>query len=162
MSRTLIMICTVCLACLQIFNFACRNVTNRQSIQSFRWLAGEWKSTGEMNFFEMWNNAGANEIRGIGFINENGDTLMSEQLMIFASDSGIFYQASVAGQNDQHPILFKLIAMQNDSFVFFNPAHDFPKLIAYKVLSGDSLRVHVLENANEYSKGFRITMIKQP
>jgi len=162
MSRTCLLLCIVYPACLHIFNFACRNVANRQSVESFRWLAGEWKSTGEMNFFEMWNNAGANEITGTGFIIENGDTLMSEQLMIFASDSGIFYQASVSRQNDQQPILFKLIEMQNDSFAFFNPVHDFPKLIAYKMLSSDSLRVHVLENANKDSKGFRITMIKQP
>jgi len=154
--------CVILLACLQLFNSACRNVNKPQGVESFMWLTGDWKSTGDMNFNETWYKSDENQLKGKGFTIENGDTLITEQLMIFASDSGIFYQASLNNQNDQKPILFKLIEMQRDSFVFFNPVHDFPKMIAYKKIGHDSLRVHVLENAGIDSKGFRITMLKQP
>lgn len=161
MFRTSVYKVFLLLAFFQIIVVSCNDPGRRSGIEQFSWLVGEWRSTGDMNFVETWDKPYDNKMKGNGYFIENEDTLMSEQLLIFASDSGIYYQASVSSQNNNLPVFFKLVEKQADSLVFSNPEHDFPKLIIYRMITFDSIRVHVLENADPGSQGFNLTMIKQ-
>lgn len=99
---------------------------------------------------------------GLGFSMEQSDTLMSEHLEIFASDSGVYYKALVNGQNEGLPVFFHLTHQEHDSLVFSNPEHDFPRFIIYKIFNNDSLRIDVRNEIGKMSKGFQLFMIKKP
>ena len=63
-----------------------------------------------------------------------------EHLRIETRDGGIVYVAEV--DHNPAPVVFRLTRVDDDGFVFANPAHDFPKVIAYR-REGDRLHVRV-------------------
>jgi len=139
---------------------SCGDSSHRHEIDKLHWLEGKWANGNETGFHESWKIAGKDRITGIGFTLEKTDTLIIEHLEIFASDSGTFYKALVAGQNENLPVFFKLTHAQDDSLVFSNPGHDFPRFIVYRKINNDSFRVHVRDGFGETSRGFELLMNK--
>lgn len=143
-----------------LFAVSCSGPGARTEHPDLDWLEGRWFAR-EAGFHENWERSGNNELRGAGFTLENGDTLFSETLRIFHSDTGTFYQALMQEQNEGKPVYFKLVHHEPDSLVFSNPNHDFPNYIIYKKLAEDSLRVHVRDGLGEDSRGFSMEMHKK-
>ncbi|MBE0663555.1 MAG: hypothetical protein IH597_13945 [Bacteroidales bacterium] len=138
----------------------CINRPSASDLKSVKRLEGDWVSTPESGFYESWILKNDKQMFGLGFSMDQTDTLFSEQLEIFASDSGVYYKALVQGQNEELPMYFKLTHQEDDSLVFSNPAHDFPRFIIYKIFHEDSLRIDVRDGIGETSKGFQLIMIK--
>jgi hypothetical protein len=139
---------------------SCGDSSQRHQIDKLHWLEGKWANGNETGFYESWEVAGKDRITGIGFTMEKTDTLIIEHLEIFTNDSGTFYKALVAGQNEDLPVFFELTYAQDDSLVFSNPRHDFPRFIVYKKIDDNTFRAHVRDGFGESSRGFELLMNK--
>jgi hypothetical protein len=47
-------------------------------------------------------------------------------------DEAILYCSTVTGQNGGKEVCFKLVSIEKKTYVFDNPAHDFPQQIVYQ------------------------------
>lgn len=139
---------------------SCSDSAHRHEIEKLHWLEGKWANGNETGFYESWEIESKNRIKGIGFTLEKTDTLIIEHLEIFTSDSGTFYKALVSEQNENLPVFFKLTYAQDDSLVFSNPRHDFPRFIVYKKIDNNTFRAHVRDGFGESSRGFELLMNK--
>jgi len=70
------------------------------------------------------------------------DTVLLEQVSLRHTKDGIFY-IPVVKENDMKPVSFKLTSNSNNSFVFENLLHNFPKRIVYEIVSADSLHAYI-------------------
>jgi hypothetical protein len=142
-----------------LVSFSCKRPPGL-TISDFAWLEGNWKEAGNGYFSESWVLENDNALHGIGVSVEGSDTLMSERLKIFKRGSQVYYQALVAGQNNDKPVEFVLSSVTADSLVFENPGHDFPKLIVYRKLSDQEMTVLVADGFESDAKGFTLHMFK--
>jgi len=83
--------------------------------------------------------------------------IVSEYLEITELSSVITYSAAVLLQNQGKPIPF-ILTKTDSVYSFENPAHDFPKKIAYHKKSDTEIFVQVSDGGK---KGFSFTMHKQ-
>lgn len=139
---------------------SCGDSARHHEIDKLHWLEGKWANGDATGFYESWEVESKDRIAGIGYTMENTDTLMMEHLEIFTSDSGTFYKALVVEQNEGLPVFFKLTYTQDDSLVFSNPSHDFPRFIVYKKIDDNTFRAYVRDGFSETSQGFELLMHK--
>jgi hypothetical protein len=139
---------------------SCPGPPEKYHVENLAWLTGQWKSSEEAAFYEHWEFKNNSTLLGHGFTLENGDTIFSEQLQIFASDSGIYYSALPSANNRDLPVYFKHDHHAGDSLLFHNPAHDFPKYIIFTKTTAGSLKIIVRDGFEEGSKGFELAMNK--
>ena len=70
-----------------------------------------------------------------------GDRLVEfEYLRIVERDGGLLY---IAQPNGQPPTEFRLTHLDGKSVIFENPAHDFPKVIAYQARPDGALEASI-------------------
>ncbi len=102
------------------------------TIKEMAWLAGKWQNkTPDGIAFENWRVADDSTLKGeSGFI-KGADTVISETIVLEQRNNVVSYVPTVKNQNEGKAIPFKLIEAAGDSFVFSNPAHDFPDKITY-------------------------------
>ena len=103
--------------------------------KEFGWLIGTWKLEGK-NAYERWKESGNNTLQGSAFRVHGSDTTTTEKLR-FIREGDIFYYIPDV-QGNPAPVNFKITFYDNNSFVAENPHHDFPKLIRYRFIPGDS------------------------
>jgi Domain of unknown function (DUF6265) len=100
--------------------------------QQLKWLQGEWKRVNAKpgnNDHERWTIVSSSELNGWGVSMNGRDTGFAEKLTLLVKDNTIFYVADTPDNKD--PVYFKLTLLTKNSFVCENPAHDFPRKIAY-------------------------------
>lgn len=127
------------------------------TVADINWLQGRWESaTPEGTIFEEWTTAGTNELAGIGGFVKGADTMISETIALKMQDTNLVYIPTVKGQNNDQPITFTLSEAAGDSFVFENPAHDFPQVICYKRMGDTAMeaRISGRVNGKEMAEGF--------
>ncbi|MGQ4661020.1 DUF6265 family protein [Lysobacter sp. F6437] len=122
------------------------------TLQPLQWLAGTWQRTdlpAGRSGYERWTPDDGG-LSGVGVAMQGGDTVFEETLRIELRDGTVVYIAEVA--HNPAPVVFRLARIDQDGFVFENPAHDFPKVIAYR-REGDrlSVRVSAGEKASEFA-----------
>jgi hypothetical protein len=66
----------------------------------------------------------------------------------------------VSGQNKGQAVQFKLVETAADSFVFSNPAHDFPDKITYTKKSDNSLLAKISGRINDTPREVQFPMRK--
>lgn len=91
---------------------------------------GKWKMVSEKNdYYEEWKIANDNELTGIGYSIQKGDSIVSERLYLkkFAD-----IWAYVAFPVNQPITLFALAEFSQNKFTFENGEHDFPQRIIYE------------------------------
>lgn len=127
-------------------------------VEQLKWLEGNWKQVNQKGTrlsLENWKYSNG-ELKGKGYTVDASsgtyDTLFIETLRIIIREQTLFYEADLPTQD---PVLFRLTEEKEDSWVFSNPKHDFPKYIQYKktekgfnALVGDGKR----ENSLEFEK----------
>lgn len=117
------------------------------------WLEGTWTRTNTKpgrSGTERWIKGQATELIGWGVSMKGSDTSFVEKLKIVVKGGDVYYVSDVP--ENSKPIEFKVITIDDNSFVCENPAHDFPKQIAYykngsdlrAVISGDGKEVEFL------------------
>lgn len=114
-----------------------------ERIEPLVWLAGTWLRTDlseDRSGEERWWLDEDGNLTGLG-TSRRGDTVVfQERLRIEVRDGQLHYVADVSG--NPHPVYFRLTELDDDSFAFENPEHDFPQRIAYRRV-GDELLAQV-------------------
>ena len=120
--------------------------------ESLNWLVGMWDRTnvrpGE-TAFEVWERASESSYVGRGVTIAGEDTVFVEELELRLTDEAIYYVAETPGNAE--PVLFRLTTVTDTSFISENPAHDFPKRIAYET-NGGSMQAVI--SGGDQSVGF--------
>lgn len=111
----------------------------------FNWLCTNWVNHSDTSalFFENWTKINHNKYKGVSYVIASNDTVFFESIQLLNSDSGTFYQVAVKNQNEGKAVSFKLISAQNQTFIFENNNHDFPKKIGYQLISNDTLKAWI-------------------
>lgn len=105
---------------------------SRAQQNEFGWLVGKWKLT-EKNVFEEWKiSADKKTLEGLSYRIKEGDTTVTEKLLIKFEQPFFFYISDVA--ENPSPVKFKITQYNADKFLAENPEHDFPKAIRYKLI----------------------------
>ncbi len=118
-------------------------------------LQGTWKTDGR-DSYEYWSKLSETSFKGFSYQQRNGDMRVSEYLEITVFDSTVVYTASVINQNKGKGVQFTL-SPSDSAFVFENPEHDFPKMIIYRPLNENKIKVTVSDGG---SRGFSYILNK--
>ncbi len=105
-------------------------------------LLGNWEGKiegGEMT--ESWIKRNDSVFEGTAMFIKGKDTLHFETSTLKQNMEDLIYSMKVVDQNNDLPISFRLTSADSTSLVFENPAHDFPKKIAYKFIGKDSVSI---------------------
>jgi len=119
-------------------------------------LQGTWKVENKETY-EVWEMVTINEFVGESYKIEDGTKVVTEKLSIKNDENGIIYTAVVLKQNQGKGINFMLNQVNENTYSFENPSHDFPKKIVYQEISDNQVYVQVL-GKNE--KGFSFNMFR--
>jgi hypothetical protein len=104
--------------------------------KEFGWLVGKWKLK-EKNVFEEWKiSSDKKTLEGLSYRIKDGDTTVTERLLIKFEQPFFFYISDVA--ENPAPVKFKIAQYNVDKFLAENPEHDFPKAIRYKLIRKDN------------------------
>lgn len=100
------------------------------------WMTGCWALTRHgRHVIEQWTPAEGGTLLGVSRTVADGRTTEYEFLLIRLGPRGLEYVAKPSGQAEA---TFTATTVTANEIVFENPAHDFPKRIAYR-RDGDSL-----------------------
>ena len=111
-----------------------------KKIAQANWLVGTWFSkSGERSSYERWNKSNDSTYVGRSYTIQHGDTVSAESIKLVQRGGQINYVPTVQGQNNDMPIMFKLVSSDSNKLTFENPAHDFPQIITYWRVPPDSL-----------------------
>ena len=109
----------------------CQPVSN---VKDLNWLEGNWKrinsKAGESGL-ELWTKVSSTELKGRGLTLQGSDTVFIEKIRIIVQDGSLYYIADVP--ENKKSVYFLLTEIKPNSFICENPAHDFPKKIAYSL-----------------------------
>ena len=104
------------------------------NVADLKWLEGNWKrinsKAGESGL-ESWTKVSSKEIKGRGITLHGSDTASVEKLRIIVQDGSLYYVADVP--ENKKSVYFLFTEIKPNSFICQNPAHDFPKMIAYSL-----------------------------
>jgi len=120
------------------------------TLDGMHWLLGAWRAEGERVFTdENWTQVSPStfEGRGEAMVKASGEKQGLETLRLVEMSSGIYYIAKVG--HNALPIAFEATQCNDESAVFENPQHDFPKRLVYRRKGADGLVVEVSDGASE-------------
>jgi len=124
------------------------------NLASLTWLVGHWESeNSQLIINESWHRVSDKTFEGAGetFSVKKNKIVSSETLRIVEMSGEIFYLAKVPS-NDS-PVAFKLTDCTENTAVFENSQHDFPKKISYQYEQNKGITVFV---SGENGEGFLI------
>jgi uncharacterized protein DUF6265 len=111
------------------------------SLDKLGWLAGKWQLEEHgRTIDEQWTTPSGGMMLGVSRTVQDGKTLSFEFLRIVERQGGLYYIAQPEGRP---PTEFRLASVEDNEWIFENPAHAFPRKIRYKRLSDDSLRARI-------------------
>jgi hypothetical protein len=110
----------------------------------YQLTGGVWKMKTTKGFIcESWKKTGANELTGSSYRITGKDTSVTERVQLIKKGNEIFYNPTVTGENNGKPIPFKLTWASKSTYLFTNPEHDYPQVVAYQFVSKDSLNAWI-------------------
>jgi hypothetical protein len=112
-----------------------------EQLEKMNWLVGQWENKiPEGILTETWTKTNDSTFSGTSYfiINKN-DTVHSEIILLTQLKDELIYSPKVKGQNDDKSVDFILTSNIENSFVFENPKHDYPKKIVYKKVAENGL-----------------------
>lgn len=104
------------------------------SVLLLQQLVGEWYLTGtkdDVSQTESWRSVHNELLVGSGVLTHEGDTVFTEQLKLEKRGQTWYYVAEVA--ENPAPVFFEIQEISGSGFIARNDAHDFPKVIQYKI-----------------------------
>jgi len=125
-------------------------------IQKIDWLIGEWVMNEKgQKIVEVWHRKNDSLLIGQGYIIDSLKRLVTEEMRIEEHKNELFFIAQPKNQNMGREISFKLKFVQNDSVVFENLNHDFPKRIIYHYIAPDSISAMVEDDTKNIHFGYK-------
>ena len=110
------------------------NLTFGQKVDALKWITGTWKiNIGNGFIVEKWKQQDDSTFIGKSlFVKAASDSVLQETVELSLRNGKWSYTSTVAAQNNNQPVSFKLIFIGRNEFISENPAHDFPQRIAYR------------------------------
>jgi|SRR5687768_10743451 len=128
-----------------------------KKIAQASWLIGTWsgKLKDRINY-ETWEKYNDSTFVGRSYSIQQGDTVSSESIKLVQRGEAINYIPTVQGQNNDMAVMFTLTSSDSSKLIFENPAHDFPQIITYRMISQDSLIAEIsgLINGKHHAQEF--------
>ncbi len=113
-------------------------------INQLSWLEGNWTNISEKSqSFENWFRKNDGTLSALSYTMAKGDTVFVETMDLQENRDGVLMTVSVPGQNEEKPVIFKMISSERGIFTFENKAHDFPKRITYTNPVKDSIHAWI-------------------
>ena len=113
---------------------------NKKIFQQLTGLEGMWMMKTKKGMLgEEWIKVNDKHLQNRGFMIRGTDTIVTETVALQRKENNIVYTSTVVDQNKKVPVAFTLTSAANNTFVFENPAHDYPKRISYQLVNKDSL-----------------------
>lgn len=111
-----------------------------EAVENANWLIGRWENNSkEGNLSEFWTKTNDSTFHGESYFVIEKDTVFGEKIVLMQNGKDFIYEVSVAKQNDEKPVPFKLKKSSETEIVWENPTHDFPNKIVYQKVGKDSL-----------------------
>ncbi len=129
-----------------IFLMACSNketgTAEADSNLIFDKLLGTWKLA-EEDQFEQWskNEDGSYSSRAFAVVGK--DTTIMEEVKIVPEAGKWNFITQVKGQNKGKAVTFTSSLLQDTLVQFENPAHDFPRIINYRLASKNDMQAFI-------------------
>ena len=110
------------------------NTLTAQKSEQMKWLTGTWKiNTGNGVIVEEWQITNDSTLAGKSYFIKNGtDTIPQETIELSFRNGDWYYIPTAKNQNNNQPVIFKIIFLRGTEFISENPAHDFPQRITYR------------------------------
>ncbi|MGZ3883998.1 MAG: DUF6265 family protein [Bacteroidia bacterium] len=105
-------------------------------------LEGTWKLTTEAQY-ERWIKNSDGSFSATVFSPNGKDSTVSEQVKIYKKGESWCFETVVTGENKGKPVVFTSTLLNDSVVQFENPAHDFPTMINYRLLSDNRLRAFI-------------------
>jgi len=128
-------------------------IEEKKQAGKFDWLVGSWENTHTQNTYEDWELDQQNELLGYGYKLVKGEKVISEYIRIFSSNGNYYYESKLP--NNEEPIVFKIINLDECGFVCENSDYDFPKKIIYILDGYDSLNTQLSSNKRKINFTFK-------
>lgn len=144
----------ISLVFIYLFSPPAANANSCTTLGSLTWLVGNWDSkNSELKISESWNRVSDKTFEGSGqtYSFKKNKIVSSETLRLVEMSGEIFYLAKV--KSNDLPVAFKLTHCTENSAIFENSQHDFPKKINYKYERNKGISVFV---SGENGEGFLI------
>jgi hypothetical protein len=104
------------------------------SLEDFEWIIGTWERQNArpgVTHMEKWWKISDQHLKGFGLAMSGSDTTLYEGLGIKIEDGTPYYIAEV--KENPGPVYFKIVSLEENSFVSENPEHEAPKKIEYRL-----------------------------
>lgn len=122
----------------------------KETLNNFDIFVGKWERDIKKGMtHEFWEKVDYNTFKGRSLNIVGVDSTVLETVLIKKIDMETYYIVTVAGQNKEKPVQFKLVKTENNTFVFENLQHDFPQIIIYEFVSNEKLKAQIKGKINE-------------
>lgn len=116
-------------------------------------LEGIWTAPfKEGQLVEKWEKKFDKLLQGETFYLQGDKEHSQEKINLSLRNGRIYYTPRVPGQNNDEPVSFTLIEIDNRKFIFENKDHDFPQRITYEIKTVNELIATV---EGETDEGFK-------
>lgn len=113
-------------------------------------LQGTWaRQKANETLYESWEKSSAHLMRGKSYTLSGTDTIMVEIMQLQNIKGKIIFTAIDAQHKEQGPTDFTLTRVDNNSYYFENPQHDYPRRVIYELPANDSLHAWIDGGENE-------------
>lgn len=138
-------------------------IKETNNINNAEWLIGTWENKTQRGIiYETWSKTNDTEFSGKSFIVKEQDTIVFENIRLVQEQDKLVYIPTVENQNEGLPVRFEIKTISKTQLVFENLKHDFPQIISYTKISGDSLVAEIsgTKNGQERKQTFPMKRIK--
>ena len=137
-----ILLSTGCFIILLAFSF---KQDNTKAFKNLYALEGTWiMKTKQGNIIgEQWVKVNDNYLKNKGFYIKGTDTVVTETVELRKEKNEINYISTVVNQNNNQPVAFRLTSSENNTYLFENLQHDFPKRIVYQFTTDKTIHAWI-------------------
>ncbi|TYA55154.1 DUF6265 family protein [Formosa maritima] len=109
-------------------------------IEDLQWLIGNWTNISEESqSYENWSKLNDSTLFSHSFTLVENDTVFAEHVLVQQNKDEVLFTVTAYNQNDNRPVIFKMLPTDNKVYTFENPDHDFPTKISYSNPVKDSI-----------------------
>ncbi|MDI5893329.1 DUF6265 family protein [Flavobacterium algoritolerans] len=144
---------------------SCKNsdYNKNEKIKAASWLLGNWENkSADGNLTENWEKLNDSTFQAQSYYIKEKDTVHFESIILQQKGENLTYTATVKGQNNDKPVVFKLTTATDKQVSFENLKHDYPQKISYSQITPDSLvaKISGIQQGKSSSEQFSMKKIK--
>ncbi|MBC7868204.1 MAG: hypothetical protein H7X88_11780 [Gloeobacteraceae cyanobacterium ES-bin-316] len=107
-------------------------------------LVGSWKMNTAKGFLmELWEMQDDSTLLNKSYRVMASDTIPQETVVLSLRKDIIVFSSTVANQNNQQPVPFSLVKIEDGKYIFENKLHDFPQQIFYRIADNNILEAGI-------------------